>query len=112
MVPASAWTHWQQMVRRTEQRCVDSLQKKNTGRRWTISLIQKALEIAWDVWEQRNHIKHNALHPRAAAAVVDVKVQSQLLCRKGHAGFLSQDRLLFSKSETRLLKGEAKEMLQ
>jgi hypothetical protein len=68
-----------------QQRCVDSLQKKNTGRRWTISLIQKALEIAWDVWEQRNHIKHNALHPRAAAAVVDIKVQLQLLYRKGHA---------------------------
>ncbi len=95
-----------------QQRHIDSLQKKNTGRRWTISLIQKALEIAWDMWEQRNHIKHNALHPRAAAAVVDVKVQLQLLYRKGHAGFLSQDRLLFSKSETKLLKGEAKEMLQ
>jgi hypothetical protein len=98
------------MVRRTA--AIDSLQKKNARRRWTISLIQKALEIAWDMWEQRNHIKHNALHPRAAAAVVDVKVQLQLICRKGHAGFLSQDRLLFSKSETKLLKGEAKAMLQ
>jgi hypothetical protein len=37
------------------------------------------------MWEQRNHIKHNALHPRAAAAVVDIKVQLQLLYRKGHA---------------------------
>jgi hypothetical protein len=73
----------------------------------------KALEIAWDMWEQRNHVKHNALHPRAAAAVVDVKVQLQFLHRKGHAGFLSQDRLLFFKSETKLLKGEqAKQMLR
>ena len=95
-----------------QQRHIDSLQKKSAGRRWTIYLIQKALEIAWDMWEQRNHIKHNTLHPRAAAAVVDIKVQLQLLYRNGHAGFLSQDRLLFSKSETKLLKGEAKEMLQ
>jgi hypothetical protein len=28
----------------------DSLHKKNTGRRWTISLIQKALDVvAWDM---------------------------------------------------------------
>jgi hypothetical protein len=95
-----------------QQRYIDSLYKKNTGRRWTISLIQKALEVAWDMWEQRNHIKHNTLHPRAAAAVMDIKVQLQLLYRKGKAGFLSQDKLLFSKSEEKLLKGEPTEMLQ
>jgi hypothetical protein len=96
-----------------QQRYIDSLHKKNTGRRWTISLIQKALDIAWDMLEQRNDIKHNTFHPRAAAAVlIDIKVQLQLLFRKGQEGFLSQDKLLFSKSEGTLLKGEPNEMLQ
>jgi hypothetical protein len=95
-----------------QQRCIDSLQKKNTGRRWAISLIQKALEVSWDMWEQRNDIKHNTLHPRRAAEVTRVKVQLQLLCRKGCKKFLAQDRLLFSKSEATLLKGSPIEMLQ
>jgi hypothetical protein len=95
-----------------QQRYIDSLQKKNTGRRWTISLIQKAIDVAWDMWEQRNDIKYNTLHPRAAAAVIDIKVQLQFLYRKGKNGFLAQDRLLFSKTETTLLKGEPSEMLQ
>jgi hypothetical protein len=34
------------------------------GQRWAISLVQKALDVSWDVWEQRNDIKHNTLHPR------------------------------------------------
>jgi hypothetical protein len=95
-----------------QQRHVDSLQKKNTGRRWAISLIQKVLEVSWDTWEQRNDIKRNALHPRRAAEVTRVKVQLQLLCRKGCENFLTQDRLLFSKSEVTLLKGSPIEMLQ
>ena len=95
-----------------QQRYIDSLYKRNTGRRWTISLIQKALDVAWDMWEQRNDIKHNTLHPRAAAAVLDIKVQLQMLYRKGSTEFLSQDKLLFTKSEDTLLKGDSSEMLQ
>jgi len=89
-----------------------SLLQRNTGRRWTISLIQKAIDVAWDMWEQRNDIKYNTLHPRAAAAVIDIKVRLQFLYRKGKEGFLAQDKLLFAKTETKLLKGEPSEMLQ
>ncbi len=75
-------------------------------------LIQKALDVAWDIWEQRNDIKHNTLHLCAAAAVIGIKVQLQLLFRKGKEGFLFQDKLLFSRLEATLLKGEPNEMLQ
>jgi hypothetical protein len=30
------------------------LKKKNTGRRWTITLIKKMWEISWDMWQHRN----------------------------------------------------------
>jgi hypothetical protein len=39
-----------------QQGYIDSLQKKNTGCRWAISVIQKALDVSWDMWEQRNDI--------------------------------------------------------
>jgi hypothetical protein len=87
----------------SQQRHIDSLQKKSTGRRWAISVIQKALDVAWDMWEQRNDIKHNTLHPRRAAEVARIAAQLQLFYRKGSAGLLSHDRLLFSKSEAKLL---------
>ncbi len=64
------------------------------------------------MWEHRNDIKHNTLHPRRAAEVIRIKVELQLLCRKGRKRFLAQDRLLFSKSEATLLKGSPIEMLQ
>jgi hypothetical protein len=74
--------------------------------------IQKALDIAWDMWQQRNDIKHNSLHPRRVAEVIAIKVQLQILFRKGHTAFLAQDRLLFSKTVSKLLKGTPEEMLQ
>jgi hypothetical protein len=30
------------------------LKRKNTGRRWTITLIKKMWEISWDMWKHRN----------------------------------------------------------
>ena len=95
-----------------QQRYLDSLHQRHTGRRWTISLITKAIEVAWDMWEQRNDIKHNTLHPRRAAAVARIKAQLHLLYRTGSDGFLPQDKLLFSKSLPKLLKGSPSEMLQ
>ena len=98
-----------------QQRYIDSLYQKNTGQRWTIATIQKAIDVAWDMWEQRNDIKYNTRSTRThtALVVLDIKVKLQLLYRKGCNGFLSQDKLLFSKFEVKLLKGEPNtEMLQ
>jgi hypothetical protein len=95
-----------------QQRYLDSLHTRKTGRRWTISVIQKALDVAWDMWEQRNDILHNTLHPRRAAEVLAIKNKLRSLYRKGTTGFLPNDRLLFSKSEAKLLKGEPTEMIQ
>jgi hypothetical protein len=79
-----------------QQRYLDFLHTKNTGQRCTISLIQKALDVAWDMWDQRNHIDNNTVHG-LTAAVIDIQV---LLHRKDNDGFLSQDILLFSHPKT------------
>jgi hypothetical protein len=78
-----------------------------------ISVIQKALEgVAWDMWEQRNEINNNSLHPRRAEEVLAIRTQLQLLYQKGQDRFLLQDCLLFTKTEATLLQGSPIEMLQ
>jgi hypothetical protein len=96
----------------SQQRFLDSLQKQNTSRRWVIFLIQKALDVAWDTWEQRNEININSLHPRGAEEKLAIRTQLQLLHQKGQDRFLLQDRLLFIKTEAILLQGSPIEMLQ
>jgi hypothetical protein len=32
---------------------------RNTGKRWDTSLVVKLWEVAWDLWNHRNQIKHN-----------------------------------------------------
>jgi hypothetical protein len=91
-----------------QQHFINSLQKKNTGQHWAISLIQKALDVMWDTWTQRNDINNNSLHPRHTAEVFKIKVQLQLLFRQGYEGFLRQDCLLFSKPKHILLQGPSK----
>jgi len=34
------------------------LRSQRTGRRWTIAILQKLWNIAWDMWEHRNGILH------------------------------------------------------
>jgi hypothetical protein len=33
--------------------------RRNTGKRWATSLVVKLWDIAWDLWDHRNQIKHN-----------------------------------------------------
>jgi hypothetical protein len=95
----------------SQQRHIDSLQKKNTGRRWAISVIQRlsmlhrtcgsnamtsSTTLSIRVAQHSPSASHNTLHPRRAAEVARIAAQLQLLHRKGSAGLLSHDRLLFS----------------
>ena len=38
-------------------------ESKKNGLGWTIELIKKLLDVSWDMWDHRNHIKHNSPHP-------------------------------------------------
>jgi hypothetical protein len=48
-----------------QQDYYDWLDKKNTGKRWTTTLIKKLWEISWDMWEHRNGELHNPASPAA-----------------------------------------------
>ena len=45
------------------------LDRRNTGRRWAELLIVKLVDVAWDMWEHRNHVRHAFDNPRLRKAV-------------------------------------------
>jgi hypothetical protein len=96
----------------SQQRYIRSMRRKNSGRRWTASVIQKALDIAWDMWEQRNDINQNTMHPRRAANMEEIKAQLRESYHCGRNSLLPIDPYLFSKAEASLLMGEPNLMLQ
>ncbi len=73
------------------------MRRKNAGRCWTASVIQKALDIAWGMWEQHNDINQNTMHPRRVADVKEIKAQLRDSYHCGHNSLLPIDRHLFSK---------------
>jgi hypothetical protein len=95
-----------------QQKYLESIGKRNTGKRWTIAIINKLWDIAWDMWSHRNHITHNTIHPRKRQELDILKQQIQELYLQGPQELLSQDRPLFDKSVEKLLKGNAKEQEQ
>jgi hypothetical protein len=95
-----------------EQKYLESIGKKTTGRRRTISIIQKLWDIAWDMWAHRNHIKHNTLHPRKQLAMKEPGEYVATVYRQGKGELLPRDRSLFQKSLATLQKGTAKEQEQ
>jgi hypothetical protein len=96
----------------SQQRFIDSLKRKNSGRRWTSAVIQKALDIAWDMWEQRNDVLHNSMHPQRAVAVAEIQAQLRVLYRQGREALLPMDRHLFSKSFDKLTQDQDENLMQ
>jgi hypothetical protein len=45
------------------------LERRNTGRRWAELLIVKLLDVAWDMWDHRNHVQHAPDNPRKQKAI-------------------------------------------
>jgi hypothetical protein len=45
-----------------QQKHLKSIGKQTTGKRWTIAIVSKLWDIAWDMWQHRNHVTHNTLH--------------------------------------------------
>ena len=47
-----------------QQKCLESTGKRTAGEQWTIAIISKLWDTAWDMWQHPNHITHNTLHPK------------------------------------------------
>jgi hypothetical protein len=77
-----------------------------------MAIIDKVWNISWDMWEHRNHIKHNTMHPRKLAALENIKEQLQNIYNTGPGELLARDHRLFAKPIETLLKKDAIEMEQ
>jgi hypothetical protein len=95
-----------------QQKYLESLGKRTTGRRWTIAIISKLWDIAWDMWQHRNHIKHNTLHPRKQLEMEFLGQQVRELYAQGAKELLPRDQQLFQKSVQTLQKGTGNEQEQ
>jgi hypothetical protein len=72
-----------------------SLDRQNTGLRWTTALITKLFDVAWDMWDQRNKVLKSTPHElfqidqvRAADATIEAEF------KKGKTTLLGKDRHL------------------
>jgi hypothetical protein len=96
----------------SQQRYLESIKKCNSGRRWTIAILDKIWDILWDMWEHRNGIVHDPNHPRRQAMQQMLQMEVQEVYEEGSDTLLSRDRLLFSKPLDTLQPGSEIEMRQ
>ena len=71
-------------------------ESKRTGFRWTVALIKKMMEVAWDMWEHRNGILKADPDQHDALDKLD-KLNAKLAeaFEQGVQGLLDQDRFHF-----------------
>ena len=46
-----------------QQHYYSLIHSRRSGRRWTIELIKRLWQIAWDIWQHRNDVLHEKEHP-------------------------------------------------
>jgi hypothetical protein len=92
-----------------QQKYLESIGKRTTGKRWTIPIISRLWDIAWDMWQHRNHVIHNTLHPKQQLEMELLGLQVNEWYEQGPEELLMRDRNLFQKSVETLLKGTGNE---
>jgi hypothetical protein len=88
-----------------QQEYYDWLSRRNTGKRWTTTLIKKLWEISWDMWEHRNGELHNPTSPAALReharldALITIEYQkTRTLVKKDRRWFRRPQTLVFTEA--------------
>jgi hypothetical protein len=81
-----------------------TIKSLRNGKRWTISLIKKLWDIAWDLWEHRNGILHDSVNMVSTAELraLDKKVKDTF-CRLQSITLSANDRHLLTIPLKRIL---------
>jgi hypothetical protein len=79
------------------------LGRRNTGKRWATSLVVKLWEIAWDLWDHRNQVKHNLETAQDLARRDSILIQVRSEYSFGRAGLPRRDWRLFKRPLLSLL---------
>jgi hypothetical protein len=79
-----------------QDRYYKSIRSKKSGRQWTIALIKKLLDIAWDLWEHRNGFNNSPEHLEEHYEMDDVDAEICYQYRLGPEGLPQRFHYLFS----------------
>ena len=69
---------------------------QKSGRRWTVELIKKLQDVAWDMWDHRNSVLHSdpdRHHRKTELEEANTDIEKEWT--RGTAGLLQQDHYLF-----------------
>ena len=73
---------------------------RRSGRRWTVELIKKLQDIAWDMWDHRNSVLHNdptRHHRKTELEEANADIEREWT--RGAQGLLNHDQFLFHSRE-------------
>jgi len=76
------------------------MRSRRSGFRWTVALIKKLQEVAWDMWDHRNGILHgdpDRHHRKGELEEANANILREW--QRGDAGLLQEDRFLFRNQE-------------
>jgi hypothetical protein len=79
------------------------ISSRRTGLRWTVAIITKLWDVAWDLWEQRNGFLHDSANQEILhnMAVIDAEIRFQF--RQGAAHLSRRAQYLFEGNVDTLL---------
>ena len=72
------------------------LRSRRSGFRWTVAIVKKLQDVAWDMWDHRNGILHgdpDCHHRKGELEEANANIQREW--QRGDAGLLQEDRFLF-----------------
>jgi hypothetical protein len=79
------------------------LASQRTGRRWVVELIQKFFDVAWDLWEHHNGIKHHKDNQETLNNMTEVNSETREHFRQGPGSMPQRVQYLFAGSVEDLL---------
>jgi hypothetical protein len=88
-----------------QQAYYHSIDSKRTGLRWTVAIIKKLMDVAWDMWQHRNAVLHddpNNYHTKLLIEEADLAILQEFA--EGSSNLLRGDRFLLRSRRT-VLKG-------
>jgi hypothetical protein len=92
-----------------QHRYYQSIHSKKTGFRWTVALIKKLMNVAWDMWQHRNSVLHDDpenYHTKLLVGEADRAIEQEFAM--GTANLLREDRFLL-RSKRKVMAGELAE---
>ena len=94
---ATGWTEAQALYYHT-------IGSRHSGLRWTVAIIKKLWDVAWDLWEQCNGFLHDREYQETLHNMASVDAEIRFQFRQGHTHLSQQARYLFDGTVEDLLQ--------